>query len=88
MKVDYNSPIGKSLGKKTLTGPYVGLELEYENCKGTVAPLSDWHTDIDHSLRIGGLEFISKPLKPIAVLLAGKAKTGGEKRHPEPNRPY
>lgn len=64
MNVDYNSPVGKSLGKKTYPEPRVGLELEYEKCQGPIDIMSDlWHTDIDHSLRTGGIEFISRPLR-------------------------
>lgn len=63
MNVDFSSPVGLSLGREGYAGPRVGLELEYEKCKGDLAILSpSWHTEIDHSLRAGGLEFISVPL--------------------------
>lgn len=68
MMVDYESPVGKSLGKKTLVGQHVGLELEYEKCKPLEKAMSpNWWTDVDHSLRAGGLEFISTPLKRTEV---------------------
>jgi hypothetical protein len=64
MKVTYNSPVGRSLGKKLYKGEYVGIELEYEECKGSVSSISPaWYTDIDHSLRTGGIEFITQPIQ-------------------------
>ena len=64
MNIDYNSPVGKCMGMPVLNGPRVGIELEYEHCKmDNVGASLVWRTDIDHSLRTGGLEFISMPLK-------------------------
>jgi hypothetical protein len=67
MIVDFKSLVGQSLGKKGYVSPRVGLELEYEKCKPVIETgLSNkWYTEIDHSLRAGGLEFISVPLKPL-----------------------
>jgi len=63
MKVNFQSNVGRCMGKKPYKGPHVGLELEYEKCTNPPVGLSnDWYTDIDHSLRTGGLEFISVPL--------------------------
>lgn len=67
MKVDYESLVGKSLGMPEYKGAYVGLELEYEKCKPLDEISKWWHTDIDHSLRAGGLEFVSRPLHPDKV---------------------
>jgi hypothetical protein len=69
MKVTMASNVGKTLSKKGYVSQRVGLELEYEHCKGAelLAPSDKWHTEIDHSLRTGGLEFISKPLASVTI---------------------
>ena len=74
MKVNFKTPIAPSLGITRLDGPLVGIELEYEQCKAghLSADLYRkwWTLDIDHSLRNGGIEFISKPLKPSQLMPA------------------
>lgn len=68
--IRYTSHIGKAFGlKKVYDGPYVGMELEYENSDFYVAvdaatEMSRWRVEEDHSLRNGGVEFISKPMLP------------------------
>jgi hypothetical protein len=64
MKVDFDSRVGRTLGKRTILTPRVGIELEYEGVKVPIQGLTPlWWTDIDHSLRTGGVEIISKPLR-------------------------
>lgn len=68
MKIDFNSNIGKCMGKSGYIAARVGLELEYEHCKAIPTKHGKkWHTDMDHSLRTGGLEFVSVPLIRSAV---------------------
>lgn len=65
MKISFDSPVGKSLGQKGFTGPRLGIELEYEKTSGPPeAESTFWRVEGDHSLRKGGLEFISTPLRP------------------------
>lgn len=80
MIIDFKSPVGRSLGLLTLEGPYVGLELEYENStvEHCSAPL--WHTELDHSLRQGGIEYITVPLRPLDVPLAVREMVKSAKR--------
>jgi len=60
--VDMDTKVGRSLCRQRFTTQRVGLELEYEGCKAITDPLANWDTTIDHSLRSGGLEFVSRPL--------------------------
>jgi hypothetical protein len=68
MKIIGKTPIKPAFDlNKSYVGPRVGIELEYEGVVASVINAEAlgkyWHTEIDHSLRTGGLEFISKPLK-------------------------
>ena len=61
-QVNYDSLVGKSLGRRTYKTQRVGLELEYENCTGSFTTPPQWNTTNDYSLRSGGIEFVSSPL--------------------------
>lgn len=68
MSINFKTPIAPALNVKRREGPLVGIELEYEDCSHhqDLSGMYDfWHVDVDHSLRNGGLEFISKPLREI-----------------------
>jgi hypothetical protein len=64
MRIDYNTKVYKLAGVTHVTGPKVGIELEYEDCKLGLTDIdpSYWRVDTHHSLRNGGLELISIPL--------------------------
>ena len=63
MIVDFNTCVGNSLNKMRYKTQRVGLELEYEHTKQGMPVIDNmWHTEIDHSLRAGGMEYISVPL--------------------------
>ena len=67
MRVTYDTKIWKAFGLQSRVGPKVGIELEYENAVIDDMPLEKikkWHLEIDHSLRGGGVEFVSMPLDP------------------------
>jgi len=67
MKLTYDSNIAKIFGKTLISGPKVGIELEFEQADmGMIDTLQTtlWKFDTDHSLRAGGLEFISIPIAP------------------------
>lgn len=67
MIINLKSPVGRSLCMKPWVGPHAGLELEYENTDGSMPMLKRWRLEGDHSLRDGGLEFISSPLRPSQI---------------------
>ena len=65
MKVTFDTKIASALGVSLLPGTRVGVELEYESFDASLVNmmnLPSWNLAIDHSLRNGGLEFVSVPL--------------------------
>jgi hypothetical protein len=69
MKVKFDTSLKQGLRlKKLYEGVRYGIELEYEGCELGHVPYESytkyWSTTHDHSLRAGGVEFISKPLAP------------------------
>lgn len=84
MKVDFNSYVGRSLGRQTYTDQRVGIELEYEGVTGVFDTPVGWKTTHDYSLRAGGMEFVSRPLKDTELdtkvrRVVNAAKQGGAK---------
>jgi hypothetical protein len=87
MKITFNTPIRPVLGVRDVRGGRVGIELEYEECNVTTIALPKikeyWSIDIDHSLRNGGIEFISAPLgsnslpKALALVQEELRQAGG-----------
>lgn len=83
MRITLDDYVGKCMYRNTYKGPRLGLELEYEGCSSGSKTLNQhWHTEIDHSLRTGGLEYISTPLKPLELhdaihTMVGAAKARG-----------
>lgn len=72
-RTTYNSKVAATFGRRARNGPYVGIELEFEGAsvhRLTTGQMPNWTVDSDHSLRGGGIEFISKPLQPSALDLA------------------
>ena len=67
--ITLHSPLKQVLRHTVRKGPAVGIELEYEKFnmnKYDSGPLvtTDWMLEFDHSLRDGGIELISRVLKP------------------------
>lgn len=64
--VNYRTPVHAAMSIPKKEGPYIGLELEYEGANTSRLSHTSmenlWYYDTDHSLREGGIEFISKPL--------------------------
>jgi len=56
-------------GVKAHLGPRVGIELEYEGAPYEIfaKKMRDWSIVQDHSLRGGGMEFVSRVLRPVEV---------------------
>lgn len=51
------------LGLRKITGPRIGIELEYENFVPIGLPeYNKWTLEVDHSLRNNGIELVSIPL--------------------------
>jgi len=71
MRIKYGTPLKAAFDfPKVLEGPYVGIELEYEGATEHLInyeALTRWSTAPDHSLRNGGLEFVSKPLGKLQI---------------------
>lgn len=72
MIINFKTPISPAIGLKAgVTGAMVGIELEYEECDSHSINMTKmrpyWRIDIDHSLRNGGIEFISKPLDEVRL---------------------
>lgn len=62
--INLDTNIAEFFGKKTLKGRKFGIEAEYENSKMREwdgEGLTRWRVEPDHSLRTGGIEFVSKP---------------------------
>lgn len=69
--LDMTTNVGQTLRKTSYKTARVGLELEYEKCRPSkIMSLGKWHTESDHSLREGGIEFVSMPLVPSAIDVA------------------
>lgn len=75
--IEYRTPIHATFSVRKISGPRVGIELEYEGAKVNRVRIPDlssyWHMDMDHSLRLGGLEFVSSPLAPSSIQPALRA---------------
>jgi hypothetical protein len=71
-QVTYDTYLGDVLPVQKFKGEYIGIELEYENAHmyDVVTAPTLWKFETDHSLRDGGIEFISTPIKPSQFDLA------------------